>query len=211
MDSKLQCYESNTGMCNLHEQNIKLFEDNEELIDSRSVEDISDESVDLKKSKELFSDTTNSNIQSMHFQKSNIDMYNIENVQLCEDDNNFVIKNGRLDMNHIQESTLADRRLVDVGTQTDESRIRESVESLPAAESLLNVTHTKKDSRIEWQRNKEKNNSTCNENVDSEHSDDSVPYFVIEKTPLDVNCIKNNLFEGRRIFDFSFIWTAQNL
>lgn len=98
------------------------------------------------------------------------------------------------------------RRLVDIGTQTDESRIRESVESLPAAESLPNVTHTKKDSRIEWQINKEKNNSTYNENVDSEHSDDSVPYFFIEKTPLDVNCIKNNLFEGHRIFDFSFIW-----
>lgn len=43
MDSKLQCYESNTGMCNLHEQKIKLFEDNEELFNLKSVEDISDE------------------------------------------------------------------------------------------------------------------------------------------------------------------------
>ena len=197
----MQCNDLNTGISNV-QQDLRLFEDYEKSIDSRSIVDISNESVYLKKSVELFPDKTDLNIQAMQLYESNIDMYNIEqNVQLSENDKYFVIENGPPDTNYMHESMLQGCRIMDIATRNlyDES-IEESVSE---AGSQSDVMDSESDTRVmKCQTKNQKDESTCDENVIKNPQD--AMDFVIENSPL-YNGIEKNLPIGRRIVDLHFL------
>ncbi|XP_029173197.1 uncharacterized protein LOC114942073 [Nylanderia fulva] len=174
----MQCLESNT--CMYVEQDIRLFDDNEKLIDSRSVEDTS-ESVE---SEELFPDTTDSKIQSMLYQKSNTAMYSVK-------------QNVKLGIDKCFESMYID--------DSNDSKSMHYDKSIDFEKSVESFTDTM-DSNIQVMRCLESNTDICN--VENGVEDDK--YYVIEKikkSSIDKDDIKENLPAGRRIMDFSFIWT----
>ena len=102
---------------------LKLVKSQEEN-DSRSstfTKDTSNESIDFQKSVELFSDTMDSKVSiqtlvpTMQCLELNLNTSRCcQNVELCEDNNNFVIKNGPLDIDRIQEDMSEGRRIVEL-------------------------------------------------------------------------------------------------
>ncbi|KMQ82989.1 hypothetical protein RF55_21247 [Lasius niger] len=83
----------------------------------------SNESINIQKSVESLPDTMDSKVSTKTMQylesASNTGMC-YKNVELCKDNNNFVVENGLLDTNRSQESMPEGRRIVDISFMWNE-------------------------------------------------------------------------------------------
>src|SRR5580765_7772343 len=95
----------------------------QEANDSRSIRVTSNESIDFQESVESLPHTMDSKVstQIMQCLESTVNTgMCYKNVEKCEDNNNFVIDNGPLDTNRIQESMPEGRRIVDISFMWNE-------------------------------------------------------------------------------------------
>ena len=83
----------------------------------------SNESIDFRKSVELFPDTMDSKVSTQTMQCLELTVNtgtSYESVAKCKDNSNFVINNGPLDTDRIQESMPEGRRIVDISFMWNE-------------------------------------------------------------------------------------------
>ncbi|KMR04828.1 heterogeneous nuclear ribonucleoprotein l-like protein [Lasius niger] len=201
LPDKTASFKDFTGSKNNRRQLLKLIQ---EANDSKSTSitiGTSNESIDFRKSVELFPDTMDSKVstQTMQCLESIVNTGTCyESVEKCEDNNNFVIDNGLLDTNRIQKSMPEGRRIVDItcyksvekcednnnfvidNGPLDTNRIQES---MPEGRRIVDIT--------------------CYESVEKCEDNNN---FVIDNGPVDTNRIQESMPEGRRIVDISFLW-----
>jgi len=117
------------------------------------------------------------NIQTMLYQESNIGMSNVK-TELC--------KNSK-DSNDSKSMDISD----------------ESIDFEKSVESFPDTMDSKANSQI--MHYQESNTDMYKVEQDVEFCEDDKD-FVIQNSPLDMNRIQENLPQGRRIVDISFLW-----
>lgn len=185
----MQCHESNTNM--YVEQDIRIFEDNDESINLRNIEAINDKSIGFEKSVQLFTNTMDSKIL---YQESNTGMSNVElNVEFSNDKKYSEIMD-------IDDSNDSENMDIDDSNDSKSMHYGESIDFEKSAQSFPDTM----DSDIQEMQYQVSNADISN--VENGVEDDEYFKETIEKSSLNKDDIKENLPEGRRIVDFAFLW-----